>query len=127
MGLSHWVESDNAADFRFTIMEALKQKKGGVAKARQLIRKEMKLIDNRWNTVGFVNVALVMEDAGGKNYDGLTPDLSELMTKKDFQRLITIFNNTLKSVGPDVATDRNTAWQVKAYERMLKFVKGKAK
>ena len=127
MGLSHWVESDNAADFRFTIMEALKQKKGGVAKARQLIRKEMKLIDNRWNTVGFVNVALVMEDAGGKNYDGLTPDLSELMTKKDFQRLITIFNNTLKSVGPDAAKDRNTAWQVKAYERMLKFVKGKAK
>ena len=128
MGLSHWADSDNASGFRYRVMDALKQKKGGTTKARKLIRKEMEHLDNRWNTDGFVNVALVMEDVGGSEAcDGPTPDIAELMTKRDFQRLITIFNNTLEAVTPDQRQNQDAAWQIRAYERMLKSVKEASK
>ena len=124
MGLSHWVESDNAADFRYTIMEALKRKKGGKAKAQRLIRKEMKLVDNQFNTDGSVNVALVMEDAGSEdNWDGPTPDLTELMTKRDFETLIKGLQKLISRCEP---SDDNSVWHRKNFERMLNFVKGKA-
>jgi hypothetical protein len=126
MGLSHWAESDNAAGFRYTIMEALKQKKGGRAKAQRLIRKEMKLTCNQWNTDGPVNVALVMEDAGGKNHDGPTPDIAKLMTKVDFETLIKGLQKLIKECGPEDMADGNANWHRENYERLLKFVKGKA-
>ena len=127
MGLSHWVESDNAADFRYTIMEALKRKKGGKAKAQRLIRKEMKLVDNQFNTDGSVNVALVMEDAGSEdNWDGPTPDLTKLMTKRDFETLIKGLQKLISRCELEDKADPNMNWHRKNFERMLKFVKGKA-
>jgi hypothetical protein len=88
MGLSHWVESDGASDFRFVLQEA----KGNKAKLKKLIATELKDFANEYNTPGFLNVALVIADEGVKNGDGeesdITPAISNLLTKTQKQFII---------------------------------------
>jgi hypothetical protein len=110
------------------VLKALKQKKGGVAEAKRLIRKEIKMKDNGYNTDGFVNVALVMKDAGGRDPfdEEATPDIAKLMTKADFVRLIEIFNKAIKSVTPSEMKDENVKYHIDSYKELLKFVKRKA-
>lgn len=125
MGLSHWCDSDGAADFRCSLQDA--EKKGPVA-ARAVIRKEFKDRANEWNTDGFVNVSLVMESAGeDTKYSGITPDPAKFMTAKDFTTLVNGLKWLIKSCGPEDESDQNTNMHREAFERMLKFVRGKAK
>lgn len=81
MGLSHWGDSDNAADFRHVLKEA----KGNKAELKKLIVKELKDVANEYNTPGFLNVALVIADEGVNNGDSeekdITPVVSHLLTK----------------------------------------------
>lgn len=52
MGLDHWCSSDNAADFRGGLLDTM----------AEALEKELKETANCYNTPGFINVALVMED-----------------------------------------------------------------
>ena len=61
MGLNHWVESDMAADFRAGLIHDL----------LKATRKELKNKANEYNTPGYMNIALLIED---NMYDGLSSD-----------------------------------------------------
>ncbi len=125
MGLGYWCDSDGASDFRATLQDA--EKKGKRA-AQAVIRKEFKDRANYCNTDGFVNVALVMESAGEKTgYSGTTPDPAKYMTKQDFTTLIDGLRELIRDCGPEDMADQNTNWHRENFERMLKFVKEKAR
>ena len=85
MGLKHWVESDNAADFRGTLQDT----KGNKIKLKKAIAKELKLRDNEYNTDGFINIALILEDEGKKfGADDITPIISHLISRKQYQYIL---------------------------------------
>src|SRR3990167_3591517 len=52
MGLGHWVESDNAAGFRWSLIRRLMDE----------TKKELKDKANEYNTPGFINVAFMIEE-----------------------------------------------------------------
>ena len=88
MGLSHWAESDGAADFRFVLQKA----KGNKARLEKLIATELKYFANEYNTPGFLNIALVIADEGVENGDAeesdITPVISNLLTKTQKQFIV---------------------------------------
>lgn len=92
MGLSHWVGSDNASGFRYTLQECFKknkEKKPLKAAVRKLVMKELKDGGNCYNTSGPVNVALVMEDEGKEFDEGdTTPVFSKFLSKKEFVAIL---------------------------------------
>jgi hypothetical protein len=79
MGLSHWSLSDNAFDFRVRLLATM-------AKS---LAKELLEDANCYNTPGYINVALVMEDplfSKMSEYDrsyfhGVTHDTIRLLTE----------------------------------------------
>jgi len=65
-GLSHWADSDEAADFRHTLLQALNKKSKAAQKqvVNRVVEKELDNMANCYNTPGFVNLALCMEVEG---------------------------------------------------------------
>ena len=57
MGMSHWNDSDGAADFVYIYKKATTP-----AQRRKVIDTELKDFANSYNTPGSVNIALAMED-----------------------------------------------------------------
>lgn len=55
MGLKHWVESDNAADFHARLSASL----------NKLVKDELKNKANKYNTPGYVNVLLIFKETPG--------------------------------------------------------------
>ena len=89
-GISHWVESDGAADFRHVLLGALEQKtEAARTKAvRKVISAELKDEANNYNTPGFVNIALCLEVEGhDKGYDEALPVFSQLLTAKQLKTI----------------------------------------
>lgn len=96
MGLSHWSLSDEAADFR----SALQKCKGNETKLKKRIKEEVYRTTNEYNTDGFINIALILEDEGNKSekyFDDdtdesvTTPVISHLITQHQYQVLIDKF------------------------------------
>jgi hypothetical protein len=139
MGLSNWIQSDGAADFRYTLQEVFKKnlKKGqkALTKAvRDLICKEIKDKGNCYNTDGGINIALVMEDEGSPaesfDDDGLgTPKFSNLLTKKEFALILKSLDSSIDETKKiDEWTDKENAfWHRDNYKRMKKSVTKKMK
>lgn len=131
-GLSNWVQSDSAADFRYTLQDCFKQnEKKGVATlkkaVRTLIMKELKDKGNCYNTEGAVNIALVMEDEGApansEYEDAGTPVFSKLLSKKEFVAILKGLDTLLKECDGYVDKtnwdgEDNIAWHRKNYKRM---------
>lgn len=93
MGLNHWVESDNAADFRWKINSTV----------QKLIEKELKNLDFDYNTPGPINIALLIE-GGSIVYGMITAEQTEeVLTylkkiKEDSNDFKSEFTRLLKSV-----------------------------
>lgn len=100
MGLSHWALSDNAADFR-----------GGLlATMTKMLAKELKETANEYNTPGYINVALIMED---KTIFGT-------MEENDRSYFYRVTHDTIKML---TATINSDAWgneHKKSLKRMKK-------
>ncbi len=99
MGLSNWVESDGAADFRFNLQqqfEKFAKYPPGLKRAiREVVDEELKDMANEYNTPGFVNLALCIEsegDPGNAEYEdpGL-PVFSTMLTVAQLQKAERLF------------------------------------
>ncbi len=115
MGLSHWAESDGAADFRHLIV-GLKNKSA----ITKCIIKELKEDNSVWNTPGCINIALAMEDKE-------TPDFSSYLTPEIFEKIISQLNYHISACEDKSQWDeeKNRKMHLKAYKRLLKVVKSK--
>ena len=115
MGLDHSDESDNAADFvcKYKTAKTMVQR-------RKLISEELKNEDNDYNTSGWVNIALAMEE-GVVRHDDLTAtqkeSLIELLLKEKLNS-----DSSKKSRWGD---EKNRVMHNNAYKRLLKIVKTK--
>jgi hypothetical protein len=122
MGLSHWAESDNAADWRHTLQNCFENFTGKKLKAevRRLVMKEVKDMDNRYNTDGPVSIALVMEDED-KIFgdDDKTLKFSKLLSKKEFVTILKGLDNQIKECK---GNDPNSRWHLKNFKRMRNCV-----
>jgi len=100
MGLSHWCDSDNAADFRSELLSNM----------ANTLKKELKHTDNEYNTPGFLNVALVMED---KTIFG--------KIDKDYRNYFyNVTHETIKMLKEAIASDDWDASDKKSMKRMKK-------
>lgn len=90
MGLSHWTESDNAADFKYVFEEKIR------SEAIKLINRELKDEANEFNTPGYINVALLVEA-------GAITDL--MMTTEQADRIIQCLERAASKWDSDLATD----------------------
>lgn len=132
MGLSHWVESDGASDFRCVLQELFKKHEGKKTlktAVRKLIFKETKNGSNFCNTDGVVNIALVMEDEGNIEVplekgepEDKTPEFSKLLSKKEFKAILDGLTKLIKKCGPEDMSDKNTNWHRENFERLRKLV-----
>lgn len=119
MGLSHWVESDGAADFRSELQDCPLDKKS----IRTLIMKELKNGGNSYNTSGPVNIALVMEDEGKEWGDGgdTTPSFSKLLSKKEFVAILKGLDGQIADCDNKsewAGDDDNRLWHKGNFKRM---------
>jgi hypothetical protein len=99
MGLSSWVDSDNAADFRYVLQQQFKKFAKDPAALKRAVREvvdlELKDMANDFNTPGMVNLALCIEsegDLGNPEYEdpGL-PVFSNLLTVAQLQKASKLF------------------------------------
>jgi hypothetical protein len=103
MGLSSWIESDEAAGFRFTLQQMFEKFGKSPAKLKLAIRKEtsreLKNMANAYNTPGFVNLALVLEDEGDKGNpkyeDPGLPVFSTILTLTQLRRADQLFEREI--------------------------------
>lgn len=95
MGLKHWGESDDAADFKITLEEAVSK----------LVKKELRHFANEYNTSGAVNIALMLED-------GIIS--IKLIEAPLIKVLLEQLNRLLE--------DRLDSEHRRAYKRLIKFV-----
>ena len=113
MGLNHWEESDNAADFVF-LFEKAKTK----AQRHKVIDKELEEFGNSYNTPGSVNIALAIED-GKVGLDDLKPKHLERM-----QELLGELKNTSSAkYKEEWGSESNRLEHYEAYKRLLKVIK----
>src|SRR3990167_1114815 len=90
MGLLHWVESDECADFRYTILKTVSE----------LCEKELKNKANEYNTPGWVNIALLVEDG---MFDFLQEDdIVDADFLSIFQEVIARLEQTINALNPDI-------------------------
>lgn len=79
-GLASWVESDAAADFRYVLQQQFHKFGGDEKKLKRAIQNvvenELDDMANAYNTPGFVNLALCLEDEGGENDPNYSDGLS---------------------------------------------------
>lgn len=106
MGLNNWGESDNAADFDFTIGDVL----------NKLIAKELKDQANSYNTCGAVNIALLIEDGRLSVAQFNKQNRLKLIALLEDQ----IIGSSDKSEWED---EESRKMHLNAYKRMLKNVK----
>lgn len=104
-GLSSWMDSDEASDFRLTIADSL----------NKLVKKELKNRANEFNTNGIVNISLLIE---GKTFD------ANLLDEKNRENLLLGLQKMIKE-----ASAKNNNWDegnrlfhLNAYKRLLKSV-----
>jgi len=99
MGLSNWVESDGAADFRYVLQNQFEKFAKDPAALKRAVRAvvdlELKDMANNWNTPGYVNLALLIEAEGEEpnpEYEdrGL-PVFSNLLTIAQLQTASKLF------------------------------------
>ena len=99
MGLSSWVESDCAADFRYTLQKQFEKFSTHPVALKQAIREvvdsELADMANEYNTPGYLNLALCIEaegDTGNPEYEdpGL-PVFSTFLTVAQLQRASRLF------------------------------------
>ena len=99
MGISHWVESDGAADFRHALQKQFEKFAKDPAALKRAVRARVDLelndMANKWNTPGMVNLALCIEsegDPGNAEYEdpGL-PVFSNLLTIAQLQKASRLF------------------------------------
>jgi hypothetical protein len=100
MGLSHWCDSDNAADLRAFLLYNM----------AETLKKELTEKANEYNTPGFINVALVLEDKTifgkiDKNY------------RSNFYE---VTHETIKMLKEAIASDDWDASDKKSMKRMKK-------
>ena len=135
MGLSSWVESDHAADFRYTLQREFGTTEGKPVRVRnaaikRLIREEMENQGNSYNTEGAINIALVMEDEGSKaaDYEEIgTPVFSKLLTKTEFRMILDRLKELLKEADGYIKKYRydgtdNVDYHKKEYQRLFDSV-----
>jgi hypothetical protein len=108
MGLSHWGDSDMAADFHYSVEECGKD----VEQAVKRFMAETKEKANCYNTCGAVNIALVIED-------GILDTFSST-DKKKFAVAIRKALATLDSMITERKDSKedNIVWHVTNYKRM---------
>lgn len=107
MGLNHWGESDEAADFFFKISKEVDK----------LVKKELKNRANGYNTSGEINVALLIKD--GKI------DVSSLedATIEDLLKRLNKLIEKTSSEPWDNVDSKN--YHIKSYKRLLKNIENK--
>lgn len=125
MGLNHWVESDNAADFVFMLNRlAGNQEVMPSTKRRDtqsLIEEEMEDGVNEWNTPGYLNIALAMEEEGKMYGEEWTPKFSHLLTLHQLRRI----SSRLDSLSKNWQEEK---YRVKELKKMVdKVIKGREK
>ena len=126
-GLKHWGESDETADFRWSLLNALARKQAGARKAavRKLVDMELKDMANCYNTPGFINLALCLEVEGNdaSSYDEEFPNglpvFSDLLTVAQLRKTEKLFSKHLQEWDPDF-TDRLKELHVLVYRLLLK-------
>ena len=100
MGLSSWVESDGAADFRYVLQKQFEKFAKDPAALKRAVREvvtlELEDMANEYNTPGMVNLALCIEsegDPGDTEYEdpGL-PVFSTMLTIAQLQEAIRLFD-----------------------------------
>jgi len=133
MGLSHWVESDNASDCRWALQSVVKEKNKG--KLRRFFKKELNDNANCYNTCGVTNIALIMEDEGicndKEDPKDITPMVSELMTEREFAYVISSLTIYVSHWKKKQKTNEHISrgWSetnfLESYERMLTHCKEK--
>jgi len=109
MGLSSWVESDGAADFRHVLQkqfEKFAKYPPGLKRAiREVVSLELKDMANEYNTPGMVNLALCIEsegDPGDAEYEdpGL-PVFSTMLTIPQLQKASRLFVQEMPGWNPE--------------------------
>lgn len=108
MGLSSWVASDNAADFRYVLLQALSRKLPDVQKrdVREVVSQELNDMANYCNTPGYINLALCLEAQGDDEslYDeefpkGL-PKFDHLLTLAQLKKASRLFTREIPKWDP---------------------------
>jgi hypothetical protein len=102
-GLSHWVNSDGAADFRYILQQQFKRfakdKKKLKLAIRKVVDKELDDMANEWNTPGMVNLALCMEVEDTDDYkyedDSGLPVFSKYLTVTQLKRASRLFTTEI--------------------------------
>lgn len=132
MGLSSWVESDGAADFRYVLQQQFKKfgKDQTDARLKEALRNvvdnELDDMANCYNTPGFVNLALCIEaegDEGDPEYDdpGL-PVFSKYLTAEQLKRASRLFKNNI----PDWDTEHRSRL-IELHKVIAKILKARRK
>lgn len=102
-GLRKWVESDEAADFRWVLQQQFKKfgkdKKKLKLAIRKVVEDELDNMANEWNTPGFINLALCIESEGEPPNEewedpGL-PKFSHLLTVAHLKRANRLFTREI--------------------------------
>jgi hypothetical protein len=107
MGLNHWEESDEAADFFYEISKSVDK----------LVKKELKNRANCYNTAGEINVALLIED------DKIDVGSLEDDTLKELvERLSKVLKTTSSETWEDLKSQKE---HINAYKRLLKNINNK--
>jgi hypothetical protein len=96
MGLSSWVDSDGAADFRYVLQkqfEKFAKYPPGLKRAvREVVDLELADMANEYNTPGMVNLALCIEAEGeSTSYDEGLPVFSHLLSTQQLTRASQLF------------------------------------
>lgn len=123
MGLSHWVDSDAAADFHFVLQKTPKNK------IREIVLKELEEPGNGCNTCGAINIALVMETEGNKEkYENKRSIVfSNILNKSDFKQILDKINEKINLTEQTELWDneKNRLWHLGNYQRLYKLVESK--
>lgn len=102
-GLGHWVESDEAADFRWVLLHALRKKSSPAQKqsVNRAVEKELDNMANSHNTPGFINLALCLEVEGmdkgnlDENFPNGLPEFSHLIRLEHLRRADRLFTREI--------------------------------
>ena len=108
-GLSHWVDSDGAADFRWTLLRALDKKSNSAKRqaVNRVVEKELDDMANNYNTPGFVNLALCLEVEGmdkghhDDDYPAGLPVFSRLIGLEHLKRADRLFKREIPNWEPE--------------------------
>lgn len=107
MGLTHWSESDNAADFHYSVSEA-KSLKGVITG----FTKELKNEANCYNTCGAINIALVVEDGFLDKYS----NTHKKKFKDVIHKTVAKLDSMIREDEND--TNENVKWHVTNFRRL---------